>query len=500
MCASTADGEENDKNSLGAVARSSSMSESQDSRHSLASSTCIDNESARATISDSASKDSTVQSEDARLILQRGIWYAASSLWLLLVASSLTMPHQQGRRDMLACDNLCFGTLTSARSTLKLIGATLVGYLSDMKSTRFQYDARKWCLWMGLVAAGIAIVAANRAQSIPQLWLATIPLALEQNVHVLKAVLSEYHDLVPNSTSGDRASSAGKLGMAAGLAMMMGPAIGTLGVKTYGQATRLSLVFLLLACGLTARLPTVRQRKQPVAASINEASTSSSSSATTTRKRGLWKVLDIPSARSPAALVILSCRLLSTLSFYIYQTILTTSLKERFDFQPRDYGTFFSVIGLFFALSQGFVAKILLDRFGETPSRRVQLLLLCCLVVGISRYFAFYTMSRCWLYMLFSVMVTAYGVISTIFAADTSQIAAPGEVGSFFGLLAAVEQGAGMAGPLLGGALSYYVHPTRAPLLAVVGLNACTLVIIAWGYDRFVTQQVMLNEQKVKRE
>src|SRR6478672_1472237 len=51
--------------------------------------------------------------EDAKSILRRGTWYAAASLWLLLVASSLTMPHQQGRRDMLHCDNLCLGTLTS---------------------------------------------------------------------------------------------------------------------------------------------------------------------------------------------------------------------------------------------------------------------------------------------------------------------------------------------------------------------------------------------------
>lgn len=430
---------------------------------------------------DDPSSDYCSQSvvDDARKTLRQGTFYGASSLGLLLVASSITLPHQQSRRDALHCDNLCLGSMASGRSTLKLLGATLVGRLSDTTTLDSYGGARKWCLWLGVVSSALAIAAANQAQSIPQLWLSIVPQALEQNVNILKALLSEYHESVPAITAGERASSTGKLGMAVGLAMMIGPVVGTALLSTFEQATRLSLLLLLLACGLIARLPSTTTNN-PSHYHNNHTKTKSS-------QRGIFSLfVDVPSARSPAAIFHLTCRLLSTLSFHIYQTILTSSLRERFHFGPKEYGTFFSVIGLFFALSQGFMANRLLDRFGETPQRRVRLLLLCSFLVGASRYLAFFTHSLPTLYILFSLLVTAYGVISTVFSADTSQIASPQELGSFFGVLSSVEQGAGMAGPLLGGALSYYVHPTMAPLLAVMVLNIATLILIYWGYDRFI--------------
>jgi len=84
-------------------------------------------------------------------------------------------------------------------------------------------------------------------------------------------------------------------------------------------------------------------------------------------------------------------------------------------------------------------------------------------------------------------MVSCQGIVSTVFTADTTQIADKKEVGSFFGVLAAVESGAGMAGPLIGGALAY-VHPTAAPLVAVVVLNGIGLGMVALGYERVVLQ------------
>jgi MFS family permease len=100
--------------------------------------------------------------------------------------------------------------------------------------------------------------------------------------------------------------------------------------------------------------------------------------------------------------------------------------------------------------------------------------------------------------VLHASMATALGVISTVFNADLAQIAAPEELGSFFGLIAAVESGAGMAGPLVGGALSY-VHPTAAPLLAVASLSGIVFCMVIFGYERVVLQNLQ-NRSQAKKE
>jgi hypothetical protein len=99
---------------------------------------------------------------------------------------------------------------------------------------------------------------------------------------------------------------------------------------------------------------------------------------------------------------------------------------------------------------------------------------------------------------LHAVLSTALGVISTVFTADCTQIAAPEELGSFFGLIAAVESGAGIGGPLVGGALSY-VHPTAAPM-AVVSLSGIVFCMVVFGYERIVSQNLQKNSKAMKRD
>jgi MFS family permease len=413
----------------------------------------------------------------AKTALARGTLYVSVSLGLLVVATSLGSPHQQSHRDALGCDSACLGALTSGRGLLKLIGAAVVGRISDMPGLEQYGGARRICLLMGIVAAAVGLLVANQAQTLTQLRWSLVPLALEQNLSVLKALMGEYHELVPHNERrpDDCASSAGKLGMAVGLAMMIGPLAGTILLKTYDQATQLGLVVLLIAAVLIFLLPPTIAKKIPAQSR--------------SVKSGIRSFVDIPIAQTPAVLFLLSSRLLSTLAFHIYQTILTTSLRERFDFGPKDYGVFFSVIGLFFSLSQGFGTKILLERFGSTPRRKLRLILICTFFIGAMRYGVFYTSSLSMLYVFFALMITAYGVNATVFTADASRLAPPDARGGFFGLIGAVEQGAGMVGPLLGGALTL-VHTTKAPLFAVLAFHAANFVLIALFYDKLILKRL----------
>jgi hypothetical protein len=216
----------------------------------------------------------------------------------------------------------------------------------------------------------------------------------------------------------------------------------------------------------------------------------------------------------------LGCRLLSTTAYHMYQTTLTVSLRERFNFTPMQYGQFFSCIGLFFALSQSVMAKFFLQRMAGRPAKeapnqppgskdrqnraRVRLLVTCSILITITRFVGYRTRSVLAVYCIFAVMVSAYGIMSTLIAADTAQIAAPNELGSFFGLLAAVESGAGMVGPLVGGTLNSLVRVDAAggasgtgpssslpaSLWAVIILNLLGTAMLALGYERIVLTHI----------
>ena len=404
--------------------------------------------------------------------LQKGVLYGTASLAFLFVATTVTMPHMQSQRDALGCDSMCLGSMTSLRSLLTLTGATLVGKMSDSSTFRSIGGARRICLLMGVLASAIGLLMSYYATHIQMLWASMIPGALLQhNADVLKALFSCYHDAVPErASSTDRAGSAGLLGMAVGIALMAGPLAGVSVFSTYQQATQFGLMCILISIGLVLMLPA------PAMETPNNKQ----------KKSGFFSSFDIPAARSPPALFLMTARMCMALAFHIFQTIWTASLKERFDFGPKDYGRFISFIGLTYALSQGFLAKWLLKFFGgHTPKGRVWLLLCCSICLGVGRFAAFQTSSLPIVYSLFAGIVTALGLVNTIFSADTSQIAPPDQIGGLFGVLAAVESAAGMAGPLLGGALSY-VHPIKAPLSAVVALYIIIFLMVFFGYEHLV--------------
>lgn len=412
----------------------------------------------------------------AQETLRRGTFIGAASYSLVAIANSVILPHQQSRRDAVGCDFLCVGSLSSARSALSLVGATLVGKLSD--STALDEilggNKRKSVLIMGLFAAAFTIVSDYQAASISDLWIGIFPNALQQNLSVCKALLGEYQESMPGGvTAVDRAWSAGMLGMAAGFSLMIGPFVGAILLRTYRQAVAAGLCFLILAALLIYSLPSSKIRPQNKDRQFS---------------KGFLSFVDVPSARSPSALFLIGIKLLSALSFHIYQTIWSVYMKEQLHFGPPDYGRFFSTIGFFYAISQGFVAKKCMERLGgEIPRGRTLLLAFSSFLIGVARYTALHTTNTVAIYAIFSSMVTVYGVMSTIISADMSQIAAPEDFGSFFGLLTAVDGGAGMVGPLLGGALGH-LHPS-SPLLVVVGLNLTIFATVLVGYERTVLCQ-----------
>lgn len=169
----------------------------------------------------------------------------------------------------------------------------------------------------------------------------------------------------------------------------------------------------------------------------------------------------------------------------MFAVVSTPSLKQRFDFGPPEYGQFFSFIGFCFAISQ-YVCPVLLQ--SADNGYRKQVFVMALAVVGVGRYLALGTTDVYAMYAYYAVTVLATGAVATLFATDTSQVAAPEEAGAFFGVVATIESGAGMIGPLLGGTLAKW--SSEAPLVATTSLTALVGAMVWLGYEPIVLTRI----------
>jgi len=323
---------------------------------------------------------------------------------------------------------------------------------------------------------------------------------------VFKALLSDYHNDVDNSQDNpdneaeecedssptpSRSSSVGKLGMTVGISFMIGPMLAAGANPSFQSATYIAIFCILVSGASIFMLPL------PLASTtqlINE-----KPDACETQQNNeftLSKMIKLQTPKTRAAMTLLVIRLNMALAFHIFNTIWPASLKARFQFGPSDHARFMSFIGITYAISQGFVAKRMINVLGANG--KVYGTMICCTMLGIGRYIAFHTDSLFVVYASFLFIINALGILNTVITADTGLIAPSNEIGKLFGILQASESAAGMVGPFVGGIISHYLGKD-APLLAVVAIYTFLFFFLSWGYDRLVLS-VSRDERKDKKK
>jgi len=285
----------------------------------------------------------------------------------------------------------------------------------------------------------------------------------QNNFSVSKAYFSDYSKSSP-TTSSSANGLVGMLGMSVGISFMFGPIIGGTMVENFEQGltvaaflTVLSGAALLMVPNLTVPPPTSEGKKND-----DEPKTSPK------------PFLDLTPLQSPGPRMIISLRVLMSLSFHVFMTPWTPSLKSRFDFGPKDHGNFMSFVGLVYALSQGLVAKQVVRRVQS----KVVILVVSSAVLSLGRVLASTTEDLRVVYACFGGIIMSLGVANTVISTTLNTLAPPESIGGLIGLVSSVESMAGMFGPVIGGWV--FEHGGRTGTLGVVcgcyaGVAALTL-------------------------
>ena len=189
----------------------------------------------------------------------------------------------------MGCDALCYGSMMSARSALSLIGSILVGRMSD-KIGRIRV------LWIGLISSVASYYIGYSIPTMQGMWLAMIPSSLlNQNYSVLKALFTDYNNEEvgkQRASESERASQMGRLGMAVGIAFMVGPALGATVFKSYNDATLAAMCLAICSGILLAQLPTPKAKATTSKADIDDGENKTKS------KGDIWNYFMLPASRT----------------------------------------------------------------------------------------------------------------------------------------------------------------------------------------------------------
>jgi len=98
-----------------------------------------------------------------------------------------------------------------------------------------------------------------------------------------------------------------------------------------------------------------------------------------------------------------------------------------------------------------------------------------------------------------ATVIVALGVVNTSISSACSRLAGADQIGGLFGVMEAVENLAGLVGPLIGGVL--YRFQKNSPIIVVVSIYLVLLLAVALFYKQtIVKHQSVETKNKGKAE
>lgn len=359
-----------------------------------------------------------------------------------LLGFSLILPLLPYYAEKYGATQFVTGLLVASYAAMQLIGAPLLGRLSDRFGRRPILLASVFGTFLGFLLLGFADNIGSALAGIfnPQaanifvlgiLFLSRMVDGLTGgNLSVAQAYISDVTD------AQNRSKGLGMIGAAFGLGFIIGPATGGLlsqwGIAVPGfvaaalSFSNLMLIYFWLPESLTEEKRAEMSEKKP-AVTLS----------------ALFKALARPFTGA-----LLTTRFFFGLAFAIFQTMFSLYALQKFNLQARDTGFILTYVGVLSVFVQGFLMGQLTKRYREDALILVGGGLMMLSLVGWAL-----TPNVFWLLVVLTPTAISGGVLNTLLSSTLTKAVQPQEVGGILGLGAAVESTTRIIAPILGGYL-----------------------------------------------
>jgi len=369
-----------------------------------------------------------------------------------LLGFSLILPLLPYYANSFGANDIVIGLLVASYAAAQLIGAPVLGRLSDRYGRRPVLLVSIFGSFLGFLLLGFA----------GALWMLFVSRVLDGltggNISVAQAYIADVTD------SKDRTKAFGLIGAAFGLGFIIGPAAG--GLLSAGGHYNMP-AFLAAALAFFNLVLVYFFLPESVVRGGQK----------TVNPRASFNVQALLHAiNKPRVGPLLHIRFFYGIAFAMFQTVFS-QYAQRLELSVQTTGFVLTYVGVLAVIVQGFAVGRLAKRYNETI-----LITAGAAVMALSMFGWALTSNLRLLLVVLTPIAIAGGVLNTVLSSALSKSVYPEEVGGTLGLAASVESLTRVIAPSLGGFL-----------LGVVGIWApgmfCALVmlwVLSFAYRRLV--------------
>lgn len=357
-----------------------------------------------------------------------------------LLGFSLILPLLPYYAQTFAATPVVIGLLGASNAVAQILGAPLIGRLSD------RYGRRP-LLILGISASLVGFLLLGAARSLTLIFLSRIVDGfLGGNIALAQAYITDVTD------EKRRAKGLGMIGAAFGIGFIIGPALGGL-LSQWGYAVpafaaaglaAINLLWVLVALpeSLTPerRAQLAMQTRPPITA------------------RAMVQALSRPCVGP-----LLHTRLFYSLAFGIFQANFSLFALYRLGLQAQATSYILAYVGLLSVLVQGFAIGRLTARFSER-----RLIFYGTMILAVTLLAWGFVPNVTLLLVVLAPLALAAGTLNTVLNSVLTKSVRPDETGGTLGLSAALQSLTGVIAPSLGGLLLQKVAPWSLGVLSAL--------------------------------
>jgi len=378
-----------------------------------------------------------------------------------LLGFSLILPLLPYYAETFNASEFVTGLLIASYALMQLIGAPILGRLSDRYGRRPVLLVSVFGTFIGFLLLGFANT----------LWMLFAARILDGitggNLSVAQAYIADVTD------AKNRAKGLGLIGAAFGVGFIIGPVTGGV-LSQYGYnvpafvAGGLALInFVLIYAWLPESL-TKEKREQ-----LGEQ-----------KKPSVTFDALVTALKRPFTGSLLVTRFFFGLAFSIFQTIFALYALAKFDLSARDTGFVLTYVGILAAFVQGFLVGKLTDRFREDHLITASVALMAVSLLGWAL-----APSVFWLLVILAPTAISGGVLNTLLSSTLTKAVAAQEIGGILGLSASIESSTRIIAPILGGALLEQVGTWSPGAFGAIVMVGVTIYV----FTKILNHPIVLN-------
>lgn len=420
-----------------------------------------------------------------------------------LLGFSLILPLLPFYAESYQASPTVVGLLVAAYAAMQLIGAPLLGRLSDQYGRRPVLLVSIFGTFIGFLLLGFADpVGRALAGLLPAGFAGLEPVALQNyltlgvlffsrmldgltggNISVAQAYITDVTD------ESNRAKGMGLIGAAFGLGFIIGPAIGGI-LSRWGYALP---AFVAATIAFINLLLVYLWLKESLTAEKREALQSQTGYTRHTRSfslQALWQALGRPRVGP-----LLQIRFVYGLAFATFETIFALYAEYHLGLSAEVTGYTLAYVGILVVLVQGFAIGWLTARYSE-----INLTFAGVIMMGLSLLGWALVPSLLLLLVVLIPIALAAGILNTVINSLLSKSVYPEEVGGTLGISSSVESLTRVLAPTIGGMLlgqlgSWAPGVFGAILMAIVTVLVWQRLIV--NPDPPLPQRTQIHEQPV---